>query len=324
MHSRRTGPQQPVGQPAARLGTATVLAVTTVPLEVLRLLQCQGGMARRQDLRAAGLSRRGLCRLLADGELRPLAGDVVTVWREPSTDEATRAAVIGVRGTASHTSAAVAWGIELVQRGPVEVTVPRDRSRAAWPAAVVHRRDLPPHDVVMVDGLRLTTPLRTVLDLARSLPLEGAVAAADSALRQGLVTLDELLATGSALPAARGRARVCRVGSLVDPSSGSVLESVCRVLFALAGLPTALTQYAVRGPDGRLLGRVDFAWPEHRLVVETDGYAFHADRRSYRDDRRRTNALVVAGWRVVRFTWEDVMHDPAHVVAVVRKALALA
>jgi very-short-patch-repair endonuclease len=62
----------------------------------------------------------------------------------------------------------------------------------------------------------------------------------------------------------------------------------------------------------------------HRLVVETDGFAFHADRLSYRADRRRTNALVVAGWRVLRFSWEDVLHDPAHVVAVVRKALDVA
>jgi hypothetical protein len=160
-----------------------------------------------------------------------------------------------------------------------------------------------------------------VLDLARSLPLEQAVAAADSALRQALVALDDLVAAAAALPAARGRDCASRVVSLVDPSSGSVLESVCRVLFALADLPPAQTQYCVRGPGGRLLGRVDFAWPEHRLVVETDGFAFHADRRSYRSDRRRTNALVVAGWRVLRFSWEDVLHEPAHVVEVVRTAL---
>ena len=299
--------------------------MTTVPSDVLTLLQCQGGLARRQDLRTAGLSRRRLQRLLAEGELRPLAGDVVTVWPEPGPDEAARAATVGLRGTASHTSAARAWGIELVQRdSPVEVTVGRDRSRASWPAAVVHRRDLAPEDVVLVDGLRLTTPLRTVLDLARSLPLEQAVAAADSALRSGLVTLDALLAAARALPTARGLSRVSRVVSLVDPSSGSVLESVCRVLFALAGLPAAHTQFSVRGPGGRILGRVDFAWPEQRLVVETDGFAFHADRRSYRDDRRRTNALVVAGWRVLRFSWEDVLHDPANVVQAVRTALLLA
>ena len=294
----------------------------TVPPDALALLRCQGGVARRQDLRAAGLSRRGLQRLLVSGELRAVSGDVVSAWVEPTTDEAVRAATVGLRGTASHTSAARAWGIELLQPGETaEVTVGRDRSRAAWPSTVLHRRDLPADDVVERDGLRLTTPLRTVLDLARSLPLEQAVAAADSALRQGLVTLEELLAAVRALPPALGSSRVLRVVDLVDPGSGSVLESVCRVLFALAGLSTVQTQHPVRGSDGRLIGRVDFAWPEQRLVVEADGFAFHADRRRYRGDRRRTNALVLAGWRVLRFSWEDVLHDPDHVVQLVRAAL---
>ena len=77
----------------------------------------------------------------------------------------------------------------------------------------------------------------------------------------------------------------------------------------------------MRRLDGRLLGRVDFAWLEQRLVVETDGFAFHADRTSYRSDRRRTNALVLDGWQVLRFTWEDVVHRPDAVVAAVRLAL---
>ncbi len=66
---------------------------------------------------------------------------------------------------------------------------------------------------------------------------------------------------------------------------------------------------------------MDFAWPEQRLLVEVDGFAFHADRSRYRSDRRRTNALVLAGWRVLRFSWEDVVHRPDVVVAQVRAAL---
>lgn len=55
--------------------------------------------------------------------------------------------------------------------------------------------------------------------------------------------------------------------------------------------------------------------------METDGFAFHADRQSYRKDRRRGNALVLAGWRVLRFSWEDVVHHPDEVVEAVREAL---
>ena len=101
-----------------------------------------------------------------------------------------------------------------------------------------------------------------------------------------------------------------------------MLESLCRVLLHLAGLPAPETQLGIRGPAG-WIGRVDFGWPEQRLVVETDGFAFHADRASYRVDRRRGNALVLAGWRVLRFSWEDVVHAPDTVVADVRAALAL-
>ena len=295
----------------------------TVPREVMALLRRQGGLARRRDLHVAGQRRRVLERAVAAGTLRLLHGGVVSARVDAPPDEAVRAAVVGLDGAASHTAAARAWGIELVEGGgPHEVTVGRDRSRASWPGTVVHRRDLPADDVTVRDGMRVTTPLRTVLDLARSLPLAEAVAAVDSALRQRLVELEELVGAAEALPAARGRGHVSRVVALVDPACGSVLESLCRVELALARVAAPETQLVVRGPDGRMLGRVDFAWPAARLVVETDGFAFHADRARYRADRRRTNALVLAGWRVLRFSWEDVRHDPAHVIATVRTALA--
>ena len=203
------------------------------------------------------------------------------------------------------------------------VTVGRDRSRVARPGARVHRHDLSAEDRVQRHGLWLTTPLRTVLDLCRALPLAQAVAVADSALRRGLVTVEELVGAHSALPPAVGRGRVAAVIRLVDPGCGSVLESLCRVLLHLAGLAPPETQLEVRDSGGRWIGRVDFAWPAVRLVVETDGFAFHADRASYRADRRRGNALVLAGWRVLRFSWEDVVHSPDDVVADVRAALAL-
>lgn len=296
--------------------------MTTVPQRVYDLLAAQGGLARRRHLRSAGLSRRLLERLLRDGRGRAVGADVVSVRADRPADEALRAAVIGLDGCASGVSAAGVWGIELVE-DPVahEVTVGRNRGRARWSGTTVRRRDLDPDDWTEVDGLRVTTQLRTVLDLCRSLPLAEAVAAADSALRHELVSVEELVAAAVCLPPARGRCAVARVVRLVDPQSGSVLESTCRVLLVLAGLAPARTQYVVRGTTGQFVGRVDFAWPDLKLVVETDGFAFHADRERYRADRRRGNALVLAGWRVLRFSWEDVWYEPDRVVAEVRAAL---
>lgn len=295
---------------------------TTVPPDVLSLLQRQGGVARRRDLHAAGLRRRTFERAVRSGDLVQLGGDVLSARAVADELTGLRAAVVGLAGAASGRSAALVWGIDLVELPAVhEVTVDRNRARAQWPGTAVRRRSLRPDDVTVQDGLFVTSPLRTVVDLLRDVPLDHAVAAADSALRRPLVTLEELLPAVADLPAARGRSRAVRAARVLDPCSGSVLESLFRVLVLHAGLPAPESQHRVRDATGRLIGRVDFAWPEHRLVVETDGFAFHADRASYREDRRRTNALVLAGWTVLRFSWEDVVETPDQVLAAVRSAL---
>ena len=230
-----------------------------------------------------------------------------------------RAAVAALRGVASHHDAARLWGMELVQPSDVHhATVARCRSRLSRSGTRVHRADV---EAVEVAGVPATTAARTVLDLCRALPHAEAVVAADSALRRGLLTVPGLLAAAAALAPAAGRPRVRDVVARVDARSGSVLETLCRLVLEDAGLRPFETQYVVR--SGRsILGRVDFAWPEQRLVVEVDGFAFHADRAAYRADRRRGNALVLAGWRVLRFSYEDVVGAPAVVAAVVRAALA--
>lgn len=235
--------------------------------------------------------------------------------------EVAELASMGSQVTASHETAARLWGIELVGEPRERLTVPVQRSRLVVPGWRVRRLDLTADEVVVVDGVRRTTPLRTVLDLAQVLPLDEAVAAADSALRQTLVDLSELVA---ALSGRRGRGAggPRRVAPLVDPHAGSVLESLLRVLLHLAGLTAPEPQFEVRERDGSFVARVDVAWPAARLVVEVDGFAFHSDRAAYRSDRRRVNALERLGWRVLRFSWEDVRHHPEEVVRTVRACLA--
>ena len=287
------------------------------------LLVRSGSIARRRDLLAAGLTRRALQRRVRLGELRRLTPHLYTDVAEPSPDEGLRAAAVALDAVVSHTSAALLWGLELVST-PVEPTVlvRRDRSRATYDGVVVRRSDVDAGEWRRRDGVRVTTVVRTLLDLCRSLPLGEAVATVDSALRQRSASLKDLRAALCALPAGRGRSLVARVLALVDVRCGSVLESLLRVLLHVHGVRAPRTQVLVRARDGSAIGRVDFAWPDVRLVVEADGFAFHADRRRYRDDRRRSNALVLAGWRLLRFSWEDVVQHPEQVVAVVREALA--
>lgn len=227
----------------------------------------------------------------------------------------------GAGAALSHELAAAAHGIELLAPPTQRLTVPRNRSGKAIDGWLVVRADLPPADMEEREGVRLTTPLRTVVDLCRVLPEHEAVVAADSALRQRLVGLNEVTTALSAT-LGRGSTALRRIAPLLDPRSGSVLETLLRLLLVAAGF-SPRTQYEIRD-GGRFVARVDFCFLEARLVVEADGFAFHSDREAYRHDRERLNDLERLGWRVLRFTWEDVVARPDYVRATVRACLAAA
>lgn len=174
---------------------------------------------------------------------------------------------------------------------------------------VVRRRVLPG-----TADMRLTAPVQTVLDCARSLPLLQAVVIADSALRSGDVTVAELRAVVGRIAGRPGAARLRRVVELCDPESGSVLESVLRVRLHLAGITGWASQVTVRALPPL---RVDFCFAAAGLVVEADGARWHPEPSR---DRLRDNALAIQGWRVLRYSWADVVHDHRRVVAEVAEA----
>ena len=204
--------------------------------------------------------------------------------------------------------AAIVWCLDmLVEPDVFEVQVPRTQSRVDRDDIEARRTT---EKVKVVSGLRVTDLMGTFRGCAQDRPLNEAVAVIDSALRRRLIRPKEL-SHGGAL----GRAI-----ALADPLSGSVLESALRVLLAQAGLPAPTSQYVVR--DGTsFIARVDFCWPDHGLIVETDGRRWHDPEDARTFDRRRANACAQRGWRLLRFTWAEVLHDPEYVVASVRAAL---
>lgn len=117
------------------------------------------------------------------------------------------------------------------------------------------------------------------------------------------------------MPDRLGAARARRVVEVCDPECGSVLESVQRVRMLLAGLDGFDTQVVLRTVPAL---RVDFCFAAARLVVEVDGARWHPDPAR---DQQRDNALATLGWRVLRFTWHEVVHDSTLVLATVRAAL---
>lgn len=263
--------------------------------------------------RALGrLLRAGLCRRCEDGRFELLS----------SVDEMQLALTgLGPAAALSCDSVAVLLDWPLPEAPELlHLTVPRTNSRPRWPGAVVHSRRLDENETCEFRGMRLTIPLVAALDLASTLPLKAAVVLLDAALRKGNLTVKGLRKRLVERRRAPGMTHAARAVRLSSRARQSPLESEFRVLVHEAGLPAPDDQVEVRDA-GTFLARVDFAWTQYRLVVEIDGYEFHREYDVFVQDRRRQNALVLAGWRVLRFSASDLRSRPEKVVAEVRRAL---
>jgi very-short-patch-repair endonuclease len=173
-------------------------------------------------------------------------------------------------------------------------------------------------DVPALDDV--TTPLQTVLDCIRTLPLAEALAVADSALRAGRIDPDEILDAAVNL---RGphRRRIQRVAALADGRAESVLESALRALLIDRGIEGFVPQLVIQ--DREFSARLDLAHPQLRLGLEAEGFEHHGTRRALVKDCRRHVNLALRGWTVLRFGWEDVMYDEEWVVSAVERASGL-
>ncbi len=182
---------------------------------------------------------------------------------------------------------------------------------------------MPAVDVTTVDGIPVTTPTRTLIDLAAVVCKDALEEALDDALRRKLTSISRIAWRLDELGRKPGCAtlrELARRRGVAAEVPQSVFET--RLLRALrnARIPPPITQHEVRG-HGRLLAVVDFAWPDAKLAVEADGYAWHSGRARWQRDLSRRNALTTAGWRVLHVTWRDVMHASHDVVAAIRHAL---
>ena len=223
----------------------------------------------------------------------------------------------------SYATAAAMWGIEIPMSPPTDRRVDLTVPPASWaenrPDRRVHRSDVPPEDVALRWDLPVTTPARTWRDLAGVLR-EPALLAVTDQLLDGRCSRAELEQQLRRRPKGRGSARSRAVLPVADPLAESPMESVLRWLLYAAGLPRPVLQHPVRNAGGSLLGRADLAWPDRKVLVEFDGNV-HRERDVFVNDVRRQNALVAAGWMVLRFTSADVLGRPAEVIAAIRWAL---
>jgi len=235
------------------------------------------------------------------------------------------AAVLAVAGpgdVGSHHGAAAIHGLDVLGQGPsgLAVTRPPGGSQKARAGVHVHVAALPGGHVTVCGGVRVTSVARTVVDLARTSPFRDGVVVADSALRSGQTSKDELRAVVADCAKWPGIRRARMVVDFCDGKSESVLESISRVAFRDNGLPAPELQVWVGGEETGVVGRADFLWRRYQTIGEADGAVKYADKNRAISQLRRDAELRRAGFQVVHFTWHEINKVPHQVAASIWEA----
>jgi uncharacterized protein DUF559 len=231
----------------------------------------------------------------------------------------TLAAVLacGPAAVLSHASAAAWWA--LTSQTPRVIHVSAARNRVGRPGIAVHRpRRFDSSDITRRRGMPITSVERTLLDVAGTADadeLQDILATARRLGRYSRRRLEDVIARCNGHP---GTGALRRAIADRPAPTRNAFERRFLGLVRRAGLPEPLVNSRVEAPDHPYL-EVDFLWPAHALIVETDGFETHGTRRAFEADRARDAALAAAGYRVVRFTWRT---DAATVVRRLRALLA--
>ena len=284
--------------------------------DVLALVARQDGLITDAQALDLGLTARTLRRRVQRDGWARVAPGVLLVGGHPWTDRARVRAVglwAGQRGVIS--GPAAAWWHDMLPTAPdqVELTTARRCGLRARAGMRIRHRDLDRRDVVVVSGIALTAKPLTALETA--VAVRGGAAFLDRALQKH-VGFAPLYQSYCRNLGAYGGARVAELLVATADRADSAAERLIVKLLRGAGI-TGWERGVPFGP-----WTVDLAFPDAKVAVEVDGWAWHVDVDRFRADRRKGNALARAGWTVLRFTWHDVVSRPAYVVAEIRAALA--
>lgn len=234
--------------------------------------------------------------------------------------------LISADALACDVTAAYVWGLDLhpvgtrVTRTRLHVSVPRGLRTSGMPV-VAHREPVPAADRTLADGVRITTPVRTAVDVATRAPsVFAATARLDGFLSRGLVTRRELLAAAQR-PRTERRLRQLRTAVRYSSElSRSPAESWARVLVLEAHLPPPVPQCPVVTDEG--VFHTDLGWPDHRVALEYDSLEFHSSPPARARDRIRYRAMRARGWEVLSASVYDLQCHPGRLLRRVLHVLA--
>jgi very-short-patch-repair endonuclease len=276
----------------------------------------QSGVFSRAQALAAGYTESRIRHLVTIGTwLRCHPGIYCLAGVATSFDMNAWIAVLAA-GPEARLSHRTAGKLQRLEGGPpsvrFDVSVPDVRVPRNVPRAKIYRTQLAPEDIATCQGFPVTSIARTLVDLARTVPLETGSRIVADALRTRRVSAEAIEATIGRLANFAGIERARHALASADPTLESVLERELLVLLRRAGL-NPVAQYVV-AVGGRAIARVDFALPGIRLAIEADGYGTHALHLGFERDREKAADLQLAGWSLLSFTATQIRQQPESVM----------
>lgn len=290
----------------------------------MELGEAQYGVVSRRRLLDLGLTRSMVETRLRRGALVALHPGVYAVGHRQLRREGHWLAAVLWAGTGaalSHREAAAHHGLRASDRSRIDITTVK-RMKSIAGVDVHHSAVLDAQDVAIVERIPVTTVERTLVDLATMLPSEQLSKALREAEHLRVVDVGSIEDALRRTRTRNGRGHATLRAVLEDHRRGgtqltrSVLEDRFLALCKRQGLPRPRMNAHVEGME------VDALWPAHRLAIELDGWARHKDRHAFQHDRDKANALTQAGYRVLRFTHDDVVRRPGEIAARVAAFLA--
>lgn len=278
-----------------------------------KLAVSQHGVVSRRQLFDLGHTRTGIQRRLDKRRLHRVHHAVYAVGHKRLTAKGRWMAAVlacGARAVLSHAEAAALHDLRRIPSGKVSVTAPSRHNLSG--IRCHYMRTLQPQDCTVVDAIPVTSLARTYLDLAEIFNHARLIDALEAGERQDKLDVGAIQDVIGRNPGRHGIPPLqAALAELTDapPLLQSELERAFRHLVRTYHLPQPQFNVYIEGE------LVDVVWPEHRLVVQVDGFKWHRGKRAFGTDRKLDRKLVRAHWRVVRFTDDQVAEDPAAVGA---------
>ena len=299
------------GEAASDRAAAAIAATQHGVVSTAQLLECGLTRAQLKHRVASGHLQRLWRGVYAWGhrELRPEGHLIAAVLASGE------GAVVGFRSASAH------WELLSIAPGAIDIVVPGSGARARRAGIRLHRaRRLDAVDVTSHRGVPITSVARTLVDFCATGSAREIERAYEQALIRRLVTLNAVVEALERAPGRKTKAlrRLVATERRTRTITRSELEERFLALARRGGLPEPEVNARIVGYE------VDFLWREQRRIIEVDGYAYHSTRQATTRDRRKDDDLEAAGYRVTRFTADQILHDPGDTLARATRALGRA